>query len=175
MVLIGSIFFFEFMCSCVYVFMCFSVFSCIYVKVFWSCLYFFFFESWKITWSGPSLPKCGIFHKKKEWKWGLQCHCKWLNGVMLSCLWNRILSTIWTGDCVLGCEVMNFLKFTFICQQQGLPLEVSISRSASTKISTLALAIFASTISVLQYFESNPSHFHENCNKHQFWWGSSCP
>ena len=51
----------------------------------------------------------------------------------------------------------------------------SATASASTKISTLALAISASTISALQYFDSNPSHFHENCNKHQFWRGSSCP
>ena len=51
----------------------------------------------------------------------------------------------------------------------------SASASASTKISTLAPAISTSTICALQYFDSNPSHFHENCNKHQFWWGSSCP
>ena len=51
----------------------------------------------------------------------------------------------------------------------------SANTSASTKISTLALAVFASTISALQYIDSNTSHFHENCNKHQFWRGSSCP
>ena len=51
---------------------------------------------------------------------------------------------------------------------KALSIEVSISRSASTKISTLVLTIFASTISVLQYFDSYPSHFHENCNKHFF-------
>ena len=47
--------------------------------------------------------------------------------------------------------------------------------SASTKISTLALAISASTISALQYFDSKPSHFHENCKKHQFQRVSQCP
>ena len=51
----------------------------------------------------------------------------------------------------------------------------SATASASTKISTLALAISASTISALQYFDSKPSHFHENCNKHQFWRVSQCP
>ena len=52
---------------------------------------------------------------------------------------------------------------------------VLATASASTKISTLALAISASTISGPHYFDENPSHFHENYNKHQFWWRYSCP
>ena len=73
----------------------------------------------------------------------------------------------------MGCQTA--LK---LCHHSSIELEcqkrashiASATASASTKISTLALAISASTISALQYFDSNPSHFHKNCNKHQFWW-----
>ena len=61
------------------------------------------------------------------------------------------------------------------CQRsQFLVALVIASASASdiTKIRTLVLAISASTISALQYVDSNPSDFHENCNRHQFWRGS---
>ena len=48
----------------------------------------------------------------------------------------------------------------------------SASASASTKISTLPLAIFASTICGLQYFDSNPSQCAISI---KIWWKTLCP